>query len=136
MAKEKSWNMKFSSLTIEPVRHDPGHAAFFKTCEIELNTKSSTKRQQSSRLFEFLVFNLAFGKGNYHKSNQKILTRRVRCPPFFQNGLSEFLVFALTFSKQNKTTTTGRVIRACVCLKVDCKTFGYSSGSCLYFGNR
>ena len=29
----------------EPVRHDPGHAAFFMTCEIELNTKNSTKRR-------------------------------------------------------------------------------------------
>ena len=29
----------------EPVRHDQGHAAFFMTCEIELNTKNSTRRR-------------------------------------------------------------------------------------------
>ena len=46
----------------EPVRHDPGHAAFFMTCEIELNTKNSTRRQQSCLLVEFLVFNSAFGR--------------------------------------------------------------------------
>ena len=48
--------------TNEPVRHDPGHAAFFITCEIELNTKNSTRRQQSCLLVEFLVFNSAFGR--------------------------------------------------------------------------
>ena len=30
--------------------------------QIELNTKNSTKRQQSCRLVEFLVFNSAFGR--------------------------------------------------------------------------
>ena len=30
--------------------------------QIELNTKNSTKQQQSCRLVEFLVFNLAFGR--------------------------------------------------------------------------
>ena len=53
---------KFETLSYEPVRHDPGHDAFFKTCEIELNTKNSTRRQQSCLLVEFLVFNSAFGR--------------------------------------------------------------------------
>ena len=52
----------FLGAVIEPVRHDPGHAAFFMTCEIELNTKNSTRRQQSCLLVEFLVFNSAFGR--------------------------------------------------------------------------
>ena len=43
----KSSYQKMTSVltrTNEPVRHDPGHAAFFMTCEIELNTKNSTRR--------------------------------------------------------------------------------------------
>ena len=54
------WPGPCRSVSYEPVRHDPGHAAFFMTCEIELNTKNSTRRQQSCHLVEFLVFNSAF----------------------------------------------------------------------------
>ena len=50
--------------------------------QIELNTKNSTKRQQSCRLVEFLVFNSAFGRSSLRNSaydNHKCIHDAVEC---------------------------------------------------------